>query len=307
MMRGGNGAEELPLLTVLVGPPGSGKSSIAQQVVQLNGIFISGDTVRVNQDDQGRVGHMDTFHEAIEQKRNIVVDRMNFSFDQRDRYLKPAKEAGYQTRIIIVHESYQTCLDRMKQRQSHPTIKDEETARKALDFFFAKYDGVADGEADIITRVWPEGEKPPAIISDLDGTLCDCEHRVHHVRKPLGQKKNWGKFFSEMDKDRIIWPIYDILFRYQSPDMNIVFCSGRPDDYRQLTKEWLQKTGIKYSALYMRKAGDNRRDDIVKEIILDFEILTKYKPLFVLDDRDQVVKMWRRRGLTCLQCAPGDF
>jgi hypothetical protein len=27
----------------------------------------------------------------------------------------------------------------------------------------------------------------------------------------------------------------------------------------------------------------------------------------VLDDRDQVVTMWRGLGLTCLQVAPGDF
>jgi hypothetical protein len=28
---------------------------------------------------------------------------------------------------------------------------------------------------------------------------------------------------------------------------------------------------------------------------------------FVLDDRDQVVEMWRAMGLTCLQVAPGNF
>ena len=27
----------------------------------------------------------------------------------------------------------------------------------------------------------------------------------------------------------------------------------------------------------------------------------------VLDDRNQVVKMWRENGLTCLQVAEGDF
>ena len=32
-----------------------------------------------------------------------------------------------------------------------------------------------------------------------------------------------------------------------------------------------------------------------------------YDVLCVLDDRDQVVRMWRHRGLTCLQVAPGNF
>lgn len=57
----------------------------------------------------------------------------------------------------------------------------------------------------------------------------------------------------------------------------------------------------------MRRSGDFRPDYIVKEVILDFEILTRYTPYIIIDDRDQVVKMWRRRGYTCLQCAPGDF
>jgi len=28
---------------------------------------------------------------------------------------------------------------------------------------------------------------------------------------------------------------------------------------------------------------------------------------FVVDDRQQVVDMWRRNGITCLQCDVGDF
>lgn len=57
----------------------------------------------------------------------------------------------------------------------------------------------------------------------------------------------------------------------------------------------------------MRPRNDYRRDDIVKEIILDFEILTRYTPIFMIDDRTQVVEMWRRRGFVCLQCAKGNF
>jgi len=113
-----------------------------------------------------------------------------------------------------------------------------------------------------------------------------------------------------MSKDPVIWPVHAILHRFQSDDihaMNIVFCSGRPEDYRELTKTWLKETGLHYSALYMRSAKDSRQDDIVKEILLDFEILTRFKPYFILDDRDQVVRMWRKRGFTCLQCAEGNF
>ncbi len=63
--------------------------------------------------------------------------------------------------------------------------------------------------------------------------------------------------------------------------------------------------------LHMREDGDFRKDSIIKE-----EILNKYLKdnnlkvddiAFVVDDRKKVVDMWRRRGITCLQCAEGHF
>ena len=65
--------------------------------------------------------------------------------------------------------------------------------------------------------------------------------------------------------------------------------------------------GVKFIDLLMRKDNDDRKDSIVKKEIYDNEILGKYNVLFVLDDRDQVVKLWRSLGLVCLQVANGDF
>jgi hypothetical protein len=56
----------------------------------------------------------------------------------------------------------------------------------------------------------------------------------------------------------------------------------------------------------MRKDGDFRADYIVKQEILDAHI-PKDRVLFVLDDRQQVVDMWRRNGLMCFQVAEGNF
>jgi len=57
----------------------------------------------------------------------------------------------------------------------------------------------------------------------------------------------------------------------------------------------------------MRKTGDSRKDSIVKREIFEEHIKGKYRIQFVLDDRNQVVEMWRQLGLTCLQVAEGDF
>jgi hypothetical protein len=93
----------------------------------------------------------------------------------------------------------------------------------------------------------------------------------------------------------------------QEMGYKIVLCSGRPDDHEKPTREWLSRSYPYYDDLFMRLRGDHRQDNIAKENILDFEILTRYTPYFMIDDRAQVVEMWRKRGFTCLQCAPGDF
>lgn len=54
------------------------------------------------------------------------------------------------------------------------------------------------------------------------------------------------------------------------------------------------------------RPADKRRDSLVKRGLLE-EIGQLYAVRGVLDDRNQVVEMWRAAGLTCLQVADGDF
>lgn len=287
-------------LILLVGPPGSGKTTLAHQI---QGIDNENQYFRISQDEQGK-RHLYNFQEAIKDESNIIIDRMGFNVQQRDRYLKPAKEAGYKTKIIVLHESYNTCLERCLERKNHPTIKEEKDARSALNTFFSKYERVQDSEADIVERVWPKVKTDMAVICDLDGTLCNVDHRLHHFKDG---KKNWKGFFEGIKDDEVNPWCRDILNGLHKQDYIIVYASGRPDDYRKVTEEWLKLNNLEGSFLFMRNRHDSRKDSITKEIILDFEILTRFKPLFIIDDRQQVVDMWRKRGYTCLQCAPGDF
>ncbi|MGV8142933.1 MAG: hypothetical protein ACP5NS_04870 [Candidatus Pacearchaeota archaeon] len=89
-----------------------------------------------------------------------------------------------------------------------------------------------------------------------------------------------------------------------------IFVSGRMDKYREQTKSWLNKNVVGYSdrmPLFMRRTDDYRKDFEVKEEIYHLEIEGIYDVEFVLDDRNQVVDMWRKLGLTCFQVAKGDF
>lgn len=46
-------------------------------------------------------------------------------------------------------------------------------------------------------------------IIDIDGTLADCRHRLHHVLP--GQKRDWDAFFSKMDDDGLIDPVASVV------------------------------------------------------------------------------------------------
>jgi len=286
-------------LVVLVGPPGSGKSTLAKEYARQGHTYI-------NQDIQGQLHH-ELFASAVALSENIVIDRLNFSKAQRARYLDGAKVAGYNTKIIVLHQPKAVCLQRCLDRTDHETIKDEKSARSALDMFFSKYERPAADEANAVEFRYPEGKKPSAIIVDLDGTLCNIDHRLDHVRKE--GRKDWHSFFEGMADDTPNQWCVDIVEGLSSMHQ-IVYCSGRPDSYRTQTAEWLARHNLgdfRGGHLYMRPRSDSRQDSIIKEIILDFELLTRFTPCVMIDDRQQVVDMWRRRGYVCLQCHKGDF
>jgi predicted kinase len=151
-----------------------------------------------------------------------------------------------------------------------------------------------------------------AIICDLDGTLADCRHRLHHVLP--GAKRDWNEFFAEMSADTVIRPVRDLLEMvgaadHEGYDCAIVFSTGRPEDYRPQTDHWLY-THLPHRAqgyrLYMRPANDTRPDHVVKREMLDRIRDDGYDPFIVIDDRPSVVAMWREAGLVCLQAAPGE-
>lgn len=142
------------------------------------------------------------------------------------------------------------------------------------------------------------------IILDMDGTIANCEHRRHHV-----ETNNWPGFFEGMHLDEVYEHTRETVLALHNAGFPIVVVTARPDenDYRQKTLDWLDRHGIIYDAIFMRRGGDYRKDSIVKKEILLAILEAGYEPFMALDDRDQVVSMWREMGIPCMQVNEGDF
>ena len=142
------------------------------------------------------------------------------------------------------------------------------------------------------------------IIFDVDGTLADIEHRRHWVQdKP----KNWHAFNNTMHLDTPHHDIIWLLHLMHNAGATILVASGRGEESREVTEDWLKTHGVSYAKLYMRPAKDYRGDDVIKMEILDQMRADGWNPTMAVDDRSRVVDAWRNAGLRCLQVNPGDF
>ncbi|MFE0703748.1 AAA family ATPase [Streptomyces sp. NPDC058872] len=141
----------------------------------------------------------------------------------------------------------------------------------------------------------PDPELPSAVMCDIDGTLA-----LRVDRGPYD--------FGRCDRDLLNDSVRDALRAFRSAERDrIVLLSGRSEDHRALTEEWLARHEVPYDELWMRASGDGRGDDLVKAELFDAHVRHRYAVRVSLDDRDRVVALWRRMGLPTWQVNYGAF
>ena len=145
------------------------------------------------------------------------------------------------------------------------------------------------------------------VIFDLDGTLALIDKRRDLATKDNG-KMDWAKFFNpdNIDLDTPNQPVIDMANLLHSQGYLIYIFSGRSDKTEDATKDWLDKHNVNYDLLQMRPQGLlYKPDNDLKQDWLN--VIKKDRVAMVFDDRNQVVDMWRKNGLTTFQVADGDF
>lgn len=146
-------------------------------------------------------------------------------------------------------------------------------------------------------------------IFDLDETLCNTQHRMHHI---ISGDYDYCSYNNRMRLDTI----YDDAKRlyldvHENCNTAMYISTARPFAFWISTQKWLNENGIHISSdcLYMRDDYDDRTDSMVKE-----ENLKKIRslhpegtPIIAFDDRDKIIRMYRSQGVTALQIRKGEY
>ncbi len=150
-----------------------------------------------------------------------------------------------------------------------------------------------------------ETKLTPCYIFDIDGTVADCSHRLHHIQK---EPRDWDAFYGACAGDapiKYLLRIADRLAHFEP----VIFVSGRREECRDATEAWLQQYLFHAwpTKVYLRPIDDHSDDDALKIELLKLVRADGFEPIMAFEDRKRVVDAWRAAGIPCAQVAPGDF
>lgn len=302
-----------PTLVITRGYPGSGKTTLAREWVAED----PEGRVRLNRDDFRRMMFNASWGLSYKQEqsvtnsqhaaaavhlvggRSVIADDTNLRARFARNWADLAVKTGAEFQVIDVTTDADECVRRDAKR-----IADGEhgVGEDVIRMFAQKYPLSRWGEVKPSPRsaetppafYEPDWSKRPAWIVDIDGTLAHMVDRGPYDLDRVGE-------------DTLDDVVSDLVDMFRDWNNDIVIVSGREDSCRDLTEKWLADNLVSYEALFMRRADDKRPDYIVKAEIFDEHIRDRWNVIGVLDDRDQVVKMWRSIGLKTLQVAEGAF
>jgi len=283
-------------LIMMRGLPASGKTTASKELVA------QGSWVRLNRDLLRTMLHFDKwtgFNEGLtvdaektlakmylEKGISVIIDDTNMSDKHKAMWLEIAKETNSEMATLEKNPPFDELIIREVKRDKvgvHVIYR--------MGFQFGKV---------------PQPAKP-FVLCDIDGTIADCSHRQMYVQ---GEgKKDWKTFFSMMDEDTPRLDVIKTVMEYKSKGHEIILLTARPEDYREMTEEWVAKhTDIDPLTIIMRNSGDKRPDNEVKQQMFEMYFKDKYPIETMIDDRPVVIRMWQEIGVPVIDVGKGiDF
>lgn len=148
--------------------------------------------------------------------------------------------------------------------------------------------------------MWNRYLKPSPMVSPVynsvldDVVICDIDGTVAKMltRGPF----EWDKVGSDEPRHRVIQMVKNSL---RHTGTHLIFVSGRDEVCNPATWNWLEAYFCTDFKLFMRPAGDTRRDSIVKREIYETHIKGRYNVVAIFDDRPQVIReCWQELGFS---------
>ena len=266
-----------------VGVSASGKTSWANELVRQGYRDINRDWIRFNIVKPGANWSNYKFNKTNEKEvteiqgrmimesyaagENIIISDTNLNASTRQGLINKLTDLGYAVEI-----------------KSFPITRELAIKRDNL-----RANGVG---SDVIYRQlqqWndfngrltysPDETLADAIIVDVDGTIAQMDGRGPFEWHRVGE-----------DKPRHF--VIDMVVNYHRQGYKIIILSGRSDECKTETLEWLNYHMIPHHELHMRKEGDFRRDSAIKEEIFWTHLAHKYNIVAAIDDRPMMIRNW---------------
>lgn len=291
-------------IIILRGLPASGKSTYAKELVKSNpGVYkrINRDSLRTMFDEDHFSNGNEKFIrkirdvlivEALNNGKHVILDDTNLAESNLKRIQQIAHDykLEHNQEIAVKIKEFDVDVEECIRRDANRT---KPVGRAVIERMYREH-FMKKNHRDPEYRVQNE-DLPNAIICDLDGTLA-----LLNGRNPFDAAR--------CENDLPNPPVMDMVKNFKERGYKVLLLSGRMDRFKNQTVKWLEKNDVEYDALWMRKTGDNRKDAIMKRELFETNIQDKYNVKLVLDDRNQVVDMWRLElNLPCFQVFYGDF
>lgn len=267
-------------ITILKGLPASGKSTYAKRLLdKFPGCYkrINKDEIRAMLDNGKWSKSNEKFvlevrdcliSMALQEGKHVIVDDTNFAPKHEERIRQLVNNsAGVEVKFFDT--PLEECISRDLARSNS-------VGEKVIRDMYNQYLKPEPKKIE-----WDES-LASCIIVDIDGTVAKMNGRGPYD-------------FEKVGEDLPNTPILRILIAWYlaNPSSPILFVSGRGEEYRKQTEEWLAQYVPKYEKLFMRPAGNKEKDSLIKERIFEQEIRGKYNVHFVLDDRTRIVEIGR--------------
>lgn len=289
-------AQAQPILLCLRGLPASGKTTYARKLVDEG-------WVRVNKDDMRAMLHNSKFSKpneafvlklrddvivrALTQGQNVVVDDTNLDAKHVIQFQNLANtfEADFDYKFFDV--SVEECIRRNK-------LRDNPVPDKVI---YSMYERYLKEPPAVIEY---DDNKEECIIVDVDGTLA----HIADGRSPYDASRAMN--------DSLDDAVSVITAMFYNHGYKVIILTGRNEEHREVTEEWLKANNVEYDELYTRmnsdvdENGKQLEDSIVKERLFRTYVQPRFNVKFVLDDRAQVIRMWESNGLKVLMCGKID-